>query len=409
MSTYLSQTESSLDIAEVLAALSSPAALPSLEPFGEGAKDVVIFGCGHLGKFTLDGATGAGLDVLAFADNNQANWGRRIAGIEVISPQEAVRRYNDEAFFVVAIYNGTAPRKQLAELNCKRIVPYPLFFSRFSQYMPFEDSLELPDHVLDDPNAIRSGYTLLSDAKSRLEFVAQIRWRRSLNYDYLSKPDPADEMYYAPDLVPLSEHEVLVDCGAFDGDSIRMFLERTQGRFRHIYAVEPDVKNRAALDKYLALLPSDVTQRISVLPFGLSDSDAVVSFDASGTVGARASSGTGSQSIHCRRLDDILDGPQPTLIKMDIEGAEPRAILGAAATIRASRPILAICAYHKCEHLWTLPVLIKNALPEYEIFLRRYAEECWETVYYAIPPERLISRTAHSSISSPPLGSSSKI
>jgi FkbM family methyltransferase len=216
-------------------------------------------------------------------------------------------------------------------------------------------------------------------------------------------------MYYAPDLVPLSEHEVLVDCGAFDGDSIRMFLERTQGRFRRICAIEPDIKNRAALDKYLASLPSDVTQRISVLPFGLSDADAVVSFDASGTVGARVASGTGSQSIHCRRLDDILDGPQPTLIKMDIEGAEPRAILGAAATIRGSRPILAVCAYHKCEHLWTLPVLIKNALPEYEIFLRRYAEECWETVYYAIPPERLISRTAHRSISSPPPGSSSKI
>jgi FkbM family methyltransferase len=169
------------------------------------------------------------------------------------------------------------------------------------------------------------------------------------------------------------------------------------------------VQNRASLDKYLALLPQDVTQRISVLPFGLSDSDAVVSFDASGTVGARVASGTGSQSIHCRRLDDILDGPQPTLVKMDIEGAEPRALLGAAATIHASRPILAVCAYHKCEHLWTLPVLMKNALPEYEIFLRRYAEECWETVYYAIPPERLISPTAHSSISSPTPGSSSKI
>ena len=405
----LAQAESSSDIAQVLAALGSPGALPSLEPFGEGARGVVILGCGHLGKFTLDGATGAGLDVLAFADNKQANWGRRIEGIEVISPQEAVRRFNDEAFFVVAIYNGTAPRKQLAELNCKRIVPYPLFFSRFSQYMPFEDSLELPHRVLDDPNAIHAGYSLLSDAKSRLEFVAQIRWRCSLNYDCLPKPDPQDEMYYAPDLVPLSEDEVLVDCGAFDGDSIRMFLERTEEHFRHIYAIEPDMKNRAALDKHLASLPKSVTQRISVLPFGLSDSDAVVSFDASGTVGARVVSGPGSQSIHCRRLDDILDGPPPTLIKMDIEGAEPRAILGAAATIRASRPILAVCAYHKCEHLWTLPVLIKNALPEYEIFLRRYAEECWETVYYAIPPERLTSRAAHRSISSPPPRSSSKI
>ncbi|HWY99519.1 MAG TPA: FkbM family methyltransferase [Edaphobacter sp.] len=383
---------------EVLAALSLPNAIATFEHVGDGAKGVVIFGCGQLGTFALDGATQAGLKVLAFADNNQTNWGRRIAGVEVMSPQEAVDRYNDEAFFVVAVYNGTAPRQQLAELNCKRVVPYPLFFWRFSHHMPFEDRLELPNRVIEDRNAIRTGYAFLSDARSRTEFAAQIQWRCSLDYDCLPKADPPAEMYYAPDLVFLNEREVLADCGAFDGDSIRMFLETTNGRFRHIYAIEPDAKNLAALKKYLASLPGNAAQRVSVLPFGLSDRDEVVSFDASGTVGSRVVAGTGSDSIQCRRLDDILDGPQPTLIKMDIEGAEPRAILGAAATIRASRPILAICVYHKCEHLWTLPVLIKNALPEYEIFLRRYAEECWETVYYAIPPERLRSKKSHERI-----------
>jgi FkbM family methyltransferase len=388
----MAQTEVFLDpLAEVLAALSSPGAFPSPKPADDGVSGVVILGCGYLGMFTLEGATRAGLKVLAFADNNQSNWGRRIAGIEVMSPQEAVNKYNDDAFFVAAVYNGTAPRKQLAELNCKRIVPYPLFFWRFSQHMPFEDRLELPNRVIEDPKAIHAGYAHLSDAKSRIEFAAQIQWRCSLDYDCLPKADPPAEMYYAPDLVFLNEREVLADCGAFDGDSIHMFLESTHGRFRHIYAIEPDTKNLAALNKYLGALAGDVAQRISVLPFGLSDRDEVVSFDASGTVGSRVVADAGSDSIQCRRLDDILDGPQPTLIKMDIEGAEPRAIPGAAATIRDSRPILAICAYHKCEHLWTLPVLIKNALPEYEIFLRRYAEECWETVYYAIPPERLRS------------------
>jgi FkbM family methyltransferase len=385
----MAQVESTSDpLAETFAALGSPGALHGIEPFSEAVKSIVIFGCGHLGEFTLEGATRAGLKVLAFADNNQKNWGRRISGIEVMSPQEAVHRHNDEAFFVAAVYNGTTPRKQLADLNCKRIVPYPLFFWRYSQHMPFEDRLELPTRVIDDPDAIRAGYALLSDARSRLEFAAQIQWRCSLDYTSLPNPDPPGEMYYAADLISLGSQEVLVDCGAFDGDSIRTFLEKTHGRFRHIYAIEPDKRNRDALDKYLGALPEDAAQRISVMPFGLSDRDEVVSFDASGTVGSRVVSGSGSETIECRKIDDILDGPPPTLIKMDIEGAEPRAILGAAATIRASRPILAICAYHKCEHLWTIPALIKNALPEYEIFLRRYAEECWETVYYAIPPER---------------------
>jgi FkbM family methyltransferase len=381
-------TESS-GLDELLAELSLPGAILDLEPIEKNFNSMVIFGCGHLGDNTLKGAVAAGLDVVAFADNNQANWGKRIAGIEVMSPAEAVRRYNNRTFFVTAIYNGTVPRKQLAELNCKRIVPYPLFFFRFSKYMPFEDRLELPARVIADPPAIRAGYTLLSDMRSQREFLAQVRWRCTLDYGCLAQPDPPEEMYYARDLVSLGADEVLVDCGAFDGDSIRTFLARTHGSFRHIYAIEPDANNRAALADYLGSVPGELSRRISVLPYGLSDADEVVSFDASGTVGSRIVDGAGSGTIHCRRLDDILDGPQPTLIKMDIEGAEPRAIVGATATIRASRPILAICVYHKCEHLWTLPVLIQNALPGYKLFLRRYAEECWETVYYAIPPERL--------------------
>jgi FkbM family methyltransferase len=388
----MAQLESSLDpLAEALSIVRSSNADVGLETSAGGEMtSVVIFGCGHLGRLTLEGATGAGLDVLAFADNNESNWGQKIAGIEVVSPPEAVRRYNSDASFVVAIYNGTPPKKQLAELGCRRIVPYPRFFWQFSRYMPSEDRLELPHRVVANPDAIRAGYTLLGDGRSRREFAAQIQWRCSLDYGCLPKPDPPNEMYFGADLVPLSAQEVLVDCGAFDGDSIRTFLDRTGQSFRHIYALEPDAKNRAALDKYLATLPAAVGQRVEVLPFGLSDCTEVVSFDGSGTVGSRVVVNGGSEHIQCRRLDDILNGPPPTFIKMDIEGAEPKAILGAAATIRGSRPVLAICAYHKCEHLWTLPLLIRQTLPDYTIFLRRYAEECWETVYYAIPPERLV-------------------
>ena len=53
---------------------------------------------------------------------------------------------------------------------------------------------------------------------------------------------------------------------------------------------------------------------------------------------------------------------------------------------------MAVCAYHSCDHLWKIPALLKAANPDYHIFLRRYAEECWETVYYGIPPERLTGR-----------------
>jgi hypothetical protein len=115
-----------------------------------------------------------------------------------------------------------------------------------------------------------------------------------------------------------------------------------------------------------------------------------VSFDGSGTAGSRISEAGGTEIIECRRLDDLLDGQPVTIVKMDIEGAEPAGLTGATATIRRTQPILAACAYHKCDHLWRLPAIMNAALPEYRILLRRYAEECWETVYYAVPPKRVV-------------------
>jgi FkbM family methyltransferase len=353
------------------------------------ATKVVIFGCAYLGRLTLSGARDAGLDVVAFADNNQSVWGQRLDGIPILPVADAVSRHGRHAFFVVAVYNGTPPRKQLLALGCRRIVPYPMFFWRFAGHMPGEYRLELPHRILSHVQEIRAGHALLGDVQSRREFAAQIAWRCSLDYAVLPPPGPASEMYFPRDIMRLADNEVLVDCGAFDGDSIRAFLERTSRSFGQIYACEPDATNRLALERYLSSLPVCESDRISVLPFGLSDHDGTVFFNASGTPGSRMTTNQSADAIECRRLDGLLKGLPPTIIKMDIEGAEPDALRGATGTIRTARPMLAVCAYHKCEHLWTLPAIMKAALPDYQISLRRYAEECWETVYYAVPPERV--------------------
>ena len=232
---------------------------------------------------------------------------------------------------------------------------------------------------------------MLSRGKS---LPAQIAWRCSLDYARLPPAEPPSEMYFPRDIMTLSDNEVLADCGAFDGDSIRVFLERTSRSFGQIYAFEPDAMNRRALERYLFSLPPSESDRIRVFPFGVSDHEGTVYFDASGTAGSRVTTDQSAGSIECCRLDDVLGGISPTIIKMDIEGGEPDAVRGATQTIRTARPILAVCAYHKCEHLWTLPPIISAALPDDRVFLRRYAEECWETVYYAVPPERAVQDRA---------------
>jgi FkbM family methyltransferase len=355
-----------------------------------GARKAVIFGCGPLGKIILNGALAAGVDVLAFADNNLRLQGGTFNGLPVMSPAEAVSAFGGEAYFALGVFNNSKPRQQLRDLGCDRIVPYAAFLWQYSTSMPDPLGLDLPHRTIDAAADVRAAYELLWDDRSRHEFAAQIAWRCSLDYSVLPQPDNPSEIYYPTELMRLSDREVLVDCGAFDGESIDQFRRKTLGAYRHIFACEPDPANLSVLDRFIQRLPDEDRRRVTVWPFAIGDHDGVVHFEAAGTVSSRVTDEAGGVSVEMRRLDSVIDGIEPTIVKMDIEGAEPGALSGAFDTIRQARPILAVCAYHKNEHLWTLPAIIHAALADYRISLRRYAEECWETVYYAIPPERVI-------------------
>ena len=74
---------------------------------------------------------------------------------------------------------------------------------------------------------------------------------------------------------------------------------------------------------------------------------------------------------------------------MDIEGAEFDALRGGSNVIRRDRPILAICVYHNQNDIWRIPLLIHEMIPEHKLYLRAYEGDGFQTVMYAVPPERL--------------------
>lgn len=74
-------------------------------------------------------------------------------------------------------------------------------------------------------------------------------------------------------------------------------------------------------------------------------------------------------------------------IKMDIEGAETRALIGGSETIKKHRPQLAICIYHSPLDYYEIPLLLDSILENYVYRLGHYSIWHCETVFYAIPKE----------------------
>ena len=171
-----------------------------------------------------------------------------------------------------------------------------------------------------------------------------------------------------------------MDCGAYDGDTIRSFLKYVDGNYEKIIAVEAGRKNFERLQKNLAEVPNVEYHNVGVFDrrtqLKFTDDDAKNSFiDESG-----------ESVIEMDSIDNILDDKPASFIKMDIEGAEYEALVGAEHTLQKYNPALAVCVYHKVEDLYRLQLLIENTCPHaYDYYLRHYSPTVIETVLYAVP------------------------
>ena len=320
------------------------------EATGAHGDRIVLYGVGHLGRRTLANLRRIGIEPLAFVDRDPLRWGEEVDGLTVFSPEGAIARWSDDATFVVTVYNGTPVREALRKGGCQTVVACPLLYWKHPEHcLPFGGVCP-PEATLDHRDELRRTYDLLSDEASREAFLGQLAWRLTLDYTVLPEPSPASETYFIPEIVPIA-HEVFVDCGAFDGDSVEAFFAwNPSGR---AVAIEPDPQNAAALK---ARMRRNGRERdVTIHQAAAAAAPGELAFEANGTAGSNLNDG-GTTVVRCARLDGLLADDRPTFLKMDVEGAELDALKGAAETIRRHRPVLAICLYHKPEDLWQIPL-----------------------------------------------------
>lgn len=181
------------------------------------------------------------------------------------------------------------------------------------------------------------------------------------------------------------ENEVFIDCGCFNGATAFRFAAWCgELSYSKIICFEPDSGLYDKCSKALVKL-SDC----SLHKYGVSDKYGKVSFLADGTESARIVNNSSSfdeekiQSINTVDLDTFLAGERVTFIKMDIEGAEYDALVGASNIIKEQKPRMAICLYHNYEHIVSIPLLLLNLRSDYKFKIRQYSMLTNETVLYA--------------------------
>ena len=250
------------------------------------------------------------------------------------------------------------------------------------------------DFICKQRKYFEQSFSLFEDALSKKVFLNILRYKITKDSRYLQGIVTKGE-YFEQGVISFQNDEILVDAGAYDGDTIEALafhIAQRGGSISKIYAIEPDSKNYLKLMRHVER--NSYPFVIECIKKGLSDTHSYVSFsDQNNMKSAIVEDDTGMRSFDTQTLvevdtiDSILkDQKGVSFIKMDIEGVELKALEGAKNTIYKYRPKLAICVYHKREDLYSIPLYLKSLVPEYKFYLRNYHYMGVGTVLYAVLP-----------------------
>ena len=337
-------------------------------------KYVVFFGCGAIFSSIVDTwSAKVGEKIDYCCDNNSEKWGEFYSGVECISYEKLLAIKKDVVIFIT-VGDFIPVYEQLNQQGFPSI------------HVIYKYDLEAAHFIRDSNIKIlikeaEAGRSLLSDKKSQLIFDTIIKRSAGLDNNVMLMPSIYENNQYHPkDLIKLSFNESYVDVGAYDGDTIRQFLEKCANKFNKIYAFELDKNNFKKLERNI--INHALREKIKIFDIGVWSKRETINYRpglTQSTVG-----GLGETTI-VAPLDEILNNTEITYIKMDIEGSEIHALNGAKNIITSQKPKLAICVYHKISHLWEIPILIHDMLPDHDIFLRHHTNLEYETVCYALP------------------------
>lgn len=241
------------------------------------------------------------------------------------------------------------------------------------------------------------------------DFSSQGHDFKLLGYDwFLGVHDVFYNQYEHKD-IRLTPGDVIIDAGAFLGDTAVLFNHKLKGDCE-IHCFELLDENLALFEKNLEINRVDAS-KVHINKLALADkSDHEIQIKAGATQGSTSIFGVAtsifgvdrkSSAVKTITLDDYVTRnnlQKIDFIKMDIEGAEVPALQGAMQTIRHFKPRLALCLYHKEDDVVTIPKLIKESgVPYRLIFKWVQLGDGWEAVILATPlaqdqlPEKMIA------------------
>ena len=341
---------------------------------------VLIYGAGRTGVEVAKKCADAGISIKVFLDMAADG---ECCGISVVKADDIPEIIDRELPVILALHHGVHDAVQtLSSAGFSKLITLAAFNAELRRCKI--DAITIGplfdlENFADEQCFAAEAANLLTDERSKEIFKNHLRYLRGGSIDALERKDSG--IMYFPDNRPFefSGKVTMADCGSYIGDTIMSLMPYVE--FEKIYAFDPDPlvasQLRENLSRYKGL-------DFHIIQAGLGSCRGQIAFAEDGT-GRGVIREDGGIKIDIVTLDEVFSNVKVDFIKMDIEGAEADALLGAANVIKRDMPLLEVSVYHRPGDFWKLPLLIKELNPEYSIYLRCGDDSFHDTVAVAVP------------------------
>lgn len=344
---------------------------------------IYLYGAGHHMRFCVRFMQKYSVKIKAIIDTNHSG---EYQNIPIIKFSDFLASSpTPDSWFVISAPSAQESIIDAIVLHFPRENIFSFETQLYTEYIP--DIEYYRNYLLKYWDEFVDFYDSLSDEKSKATLISVLKGRVSGDISYFHHCyDPIQ--YYTPQIIHFSVGEVMVELGANDGETLKEFLCHCPD-FRSAYCFEPDTN---CLSKLNDIAENVRGGTIHVIPKGAWDCATVLEFCSDGECAGDAHilsefGGTAAFRIETAAVDKEVDEPI-SFMKMDIEGAELRALHGAKRQIHENHPKLAICVYHKIDDILNIWNYLRELVPEYRFFLRHHNADCGtETVLYATVDE----------------------
>lgn len=308
---------------------------------------ILIWGTGRTAElFLMKKGLYKNDEIIAFVDNNKNMWNKSFYGKKVISPTGLMNLDFDKIIICVRIenkikkqliYDMNIPKEKITDVyEIENEIIYKLedkyrsnqdqeiadiiycfkkkgvqIFGNFfpmieKKYRVYRDENKNP-YIIFENKRIYYPNTYKFDKNGENEYIPDIFYEQY----------PASPHLYISDKITVSKESIIIDAGACEGNFTIRFIDK----IKKAYLVEPD----PVWVKCLEMTFQKYKDKVVIC------NKSLARYDSDNTI----------------TIDTLVNNEKIDFLKMDIEGAEIDALLGAKKMLSQNNVKCSICSYHK--------------------------------------------------------------